>query len=95
MLVCFLRIIDLVRWNALLQFYRECGGPLVCRARAVCRPLHRRTREGVRVHLPVGHYGGEQSRRVTSRAKDGSLIPIPMFPQSAVLDLRGGDGFHR
>ena len=41
MLVCFLRIIDLVRWNVLLQFCHIGGGSFVCRVHAVFRSLHR------------------------------------------------------
>ena len=67
MLVRFLRIIDLVRWNPLLQVHHVGGGPLVCRVYAEFGLLRRKTRQDVYIHLPVRHGGREQSRRVTSR----------------------------
>lgn len=70
MLVRFLRIVDLVRWNALRKFYRIYRGPFVRWMYAVCMSLYRKTREYVRIHLPVGHGGREQSKRVTSRATE-------------------------
>jgi len=42
MLVCFLRIVDLVGWNVLLQFCRIGGGSFVRRMRAVFRLLRRK-----------------------------------------------------
>jgi hypothetical protein len=67
MFVRFLRIIDLVRWNPLLQFYHVGGGPFVCRVYAGFSLLRWKRRQDGRIHLPVRHGGGEQSRRVTSR----------------------------
>ena len=45
MLVRFLRIIDLVRWNPLLQFHHVGGGSFVCRVYAVIGSLRRKTRK--------------------------------------------------